>query len=108
MHIESMPKTVIWAGVGACLVGGILIATGPLVVNSWWVPNTESWQSMTQLLNVIVLLARNLLAPVGAALIGAGLVMVYVDGRLRGERISDRPRRWRFPPPEEAEEAARR
>jgi hypothetical protein len=41
MNVESMPRTVIWAGVGACLLGGILIATGPVVVNSWWVPNTE-------------------------------------------------------------------
>jgi hypothetical protein len=108
MNVESMPKTVIWAGVGACLLGGILIATGPVVVNSWWVPNTEAWQSATQLLSVILVLARTLLAPLGAALIGAGLVMVYVDGRLRGERISDRPRRWRFPPPEEEQAAARR
>ena len=41
-------------------------------------------------------------APLGAALIAGGVVMVYIDLRLRGDGISDRPRRWRFPPPQDS------
>lgn len=102
MNVESMPKAVIWSGVGACLVGGILLIVGPTALNAWWAPNTDAWQSAYWVFDAVLTLARLVLAPLGAALIGAGLVMVYVDARLRGERIADRPRRWRFPPPEDA------
>jgi hypothetical protein len=102
MSVESMPKTVIWAGVGVALAGGILVATAPIALNAWWAPNTEQWLSAIGVLEMVVAIARTVLAPLGAALIAGGLVMVYIDRRLRGDRISDRPRRWRFPPPQDA------
>ncbi|RXZ51859.1 hypothetical protein [Agromyces binzhouensis] len=97
-----MPKTVIWAGVGVALAGGILVATAPLALNAWWAPNTTEWLSAIGVLEIVVAIARTVLAPLGAALIAGGLVMVYIDRRLRGDGISDRPRRWRFPPPQDA------
>jgi hypothetical protein len=97
MSIESWPRTVTIWGVVIALLGGVLIAVVPTAVNIWWVPNTEPWSLATEVFEIILDLARTLLAPLGAALIAAGLVMRYVDRRLTGETISDRPRRWRWP-----------
>jgi hypothetical protein len=102
MSVESMPTTVIWVGAGVALAGGILVATAPLALNAWWAPNTDEWLSAIGVLEMVVAIARTVLAPLGAALIAGGLVMVYIDRRLRGDGISDRPRRWRFPPPQDA------
>ncbi|MFE5670787.1 hypothetical protein ACFQ58_04160 [Agromyces sp. NPDC056523] len=101
MSIESMPRNVIWAGIGIGVVGGVLVATAPLALSLWWMPNTEDWLSAGAVMETLIVVARTLLAPFGAALVAAGLVMLYIDKRLRGEAIADRPRRWRFPPPEE-------
>ncbi|MCD1572243.1 hypothetical protein [Agromyces mediolanus] len=98
MTVESMPKTVISWGIGIALLGGILIATAPFLVSGpWWAVNTEEWSLVIGVYEIVMALARALLAPLGAALIAAGLVMKYLDRRLAGERIADRPRRWRFP-----------
>ncbi|WP_173921707.1 hypothetical protein [Agromyces sp. Marseille-P2726] len=96
-----MPRTVIWVGVGVGLAGGILVAAAPLTLSAWWAPNTDEWYSALGVLEIVVAIARTLLAPLGAALVAGGLVMVYIDRRLRGDRIADRPRRWRFPPPQD-------
>jgi hypothetical protein len=47
--------------------------------------------------DIAMQIARTLLAPLGAALIAAGIVMRYIDRRLKGDHIADRPRRWRWP-----------
>lgn len=97
MSIESLPKTVtIWGAVIA-VTGGALIAAAPTALSVWWVPNTAQWSLAMQVFEIIVNLARTLLAPLGASLIAAGIVMHYIDRRLKGEVISDRPRRWRWP-----------
>lgn len=97
MSIESLPRTVtIWGAVIA-VVGGALIDAAPTALSVWWVPNTEQWSLARQVFEVILDLARTLLAPLGASLIAAGIVMHYIDRRLKGEAISDRPRRWRWP-----------
>ena len=103
MSIESMPRNVIWAGIVIGVGGGLLVATAPLTL-SLWTPNTEEWLSAAAIVETFIVVARTVLAPFGAALVAAGLVMVYIDRRLRGDAIADRPRRWRFPPPEEYEQ----
>lgn len=102
-----MPKNVIWAGIIIGVGGGVLVATAPLAFSMWWVPNTDEWLTAGAILETFIVVARTVLAPFGAALVAAGLVMVYIDRRLRGEAIADRPRRWRFPPPEELEQRTR-
>jgi hypothetical protein len=97
MSTESMPATVIWWGVGTAVGGALLIATAPSVLNAWWAPNTEEWLSVIFVFEMVLQIARTLLPPLGAALIAAGLVMRYIDRRLAGEHIADRPRRWRWP-----------
>ncbi|MFD4422137.1 hypothetical protein ACFWN7_11620 [Agromyces sp. NPDC058484] len=97
MSTESMPTRVIWWGVGVAIGGALLIVAAPAALNAWWAPNTQEWQSAMLVFDIVMQIARILFAPLGAALIAAGLVMRYVDRRLRGEHIADRPRRWRWP-----------
>lgn len=97
MSTESMPSTVTWWGVGIAAAGALLVAFAPTTLILVVAPNTEQWQSAYVLIDALVQIARTLLAPLGAALIAAGLVMRYLDRRLQGERIADRPRRMRWP-----------
>jgi hypothetical protein len=95
---ETMPTTVIWWGVGTAVGGALIIALTPLAMYVMVPPpNTEQWQSAIMTIDVLVQIARAVFPPLGAALIAAGLVMRYIDRRLQGERIADRPRRWRWP-----------
>jgi hypothetical protein len=97
MAVETMPTRVIWWGVGVSIGGALLIIAFPGALNAWWAPNTDQWQSALFVFMTIQEIARVTLPPLGAALIAAGLVMRYVDRRLAGERIADRPRRSRWP-----------
>ncbi|WP_306894701.1 hypothetical protein [Agromyces albus] len=92
-----MPSTVIWWGVVTAIGGALFITFAPTALNLMMVPNTDQWQSAYVVLDALIQIARTLLAPLGAALIAAGLVMRYLDRRLQGERIADRPRRMRWP-----------
>lgn len=102
MSTESMPKVVIGWGVAIALAGGLLVASAPHALTAWWGVNTAEWNAAQLAFEGILAIARTTLAPLGAALIAAGLVMIYVDRRLQGDRIADRPRRWRFPNGEDA------
>jgi hypothetical protein len=106
MATESMPTRVVWWGVGVAIGGALLIIAVPGALNAWWAPNTEQWQSAFVVVAIIQEIARLTLPPLGAALIAAGIVMRYIDRRLAGERIADRPRRWRWP--DEASQEGRR
>jgi len=97
MTTESMPNTVTWWGAGIALGGALLVAAAPTALTAWWAPNTQDWQSAIIVFEMVLAIARTLLAPLGAALIAAGLVMRYLDRRLAGEQLADRPRRWRWP-----------
>lgn len=97
MRLDSMPKTTIWWGIGLAVGGALLIAISPPILNVMFLPNSLEWSTAAQILDLVLTIARAVLPPLGAALIAAGLVMRYVDARLQGERIADRPRRWRWP-----------
>lgn len=97
MSIEAMPKTVTWWGVGVALGAALFIVAAPSALYAWWTPNTLEWQLAFVVLDIVIQIARTLLAPLGAALVAAGLVMRYIDRRLAGDGIADRPRRWRWP-----------
>ncbi len=102
MSTEPIPRVVIGWGVAIALAGGLLVASAPHALTAWWGVNTAEWNAAQLAFEAILAIARTTLAPLGAALIAAGLVMIYVDRRLKGDRIADRPRRWRFPSPEDA------
>ncbi|WP_127791845.1 hypothetical protein [Agromyces sp. LHK192] len=97
MTIETMPRNTIWVGVATAAVGALLVILAPQALNTWWAPNTNDWQTAAMVFDAVLTIARLLLMPLGAALIAGGLVMRYVDARIRGESVADRPRRWRFP-----------
>ncbi|QAY74044.1 hypothetical protein ET445_12555 [Agromyces protaetiae] len=107
MSTETMPKAVIWWGIGLLVGGALLIVGAPTLAALFFASNTGEWQSVYAAIDLVVGIARVSLPPLGAALIAAGLVMQYLDKRLAGESILDRPRRWHFPPaPEPAPEPA--
>jgi hypothetical protein len=106
MSLHSMPKTTIWWGIGLAVGGALLIAIAPPILNVMFQPNSPEWSTAAELLNLVLTIARAVLPPLGAALIAAGLVMKYVDARLQGERIADRPRRWRWPDPRDTSAAS--
>ncbi|WP_308798903.1 hypothetical protein [Agromyces silvae] len=106
MRLDSMPTTTIWWGIGLAVGGALLIAISPPILNAMFLPNSPEWSTAAELLNLVLTIARAVLPPLGAALIAAGLVMKYVDARLRGERIADRPRRWRWPDQRDADSPA--
>ncbi len=95
---DRMPRATLWWGIALLFGGGALIVLAPTVLNLLVTPNTESWQGAYWLLDTLLSVLRVTLAPLGAALIAASLVMRYVDRRLGGLRGDDRPRRWYFPP----------
>lgn len=97
MSTDSMPATVTWWGVGAALAGALFIVIAPAAFHAWWTPNTQNWEAAIMVFDITMQIARTVLAPLGTALIAAGLVMRYIDRRLKGEHIADRPRRWRWP-----------
>lgn len=105
MSIETMPKATIWWGIALSIGGALLIVLAPLLSALLLASSTGEWQSVYAGIDVVVSVVRVILPPLGAALIAAGLVMHYLDRRLAGESILDRPRRWHFPPaPEPAPE----
>lgn len=83
------------------LAGGLLVASAPQALTAWWAVNTAEWNAAQLAFEAVLAIARTTVAPLGAALIAAGLVMIYVDRRLQGDQIADRPRRWRFPSAED-------
>ena len=97
MSTESMPSTVIWWGIGTAVGGALFISFAPPALHLVLAPNMDQVQSAYVVLDALVQIARTLLAPLGTALIAAGLVMRYLDRRLQGEPIADRPRRMRWP-----------
>lgn len=97
MSTETMPTTVIWWGAATAFAGSLVTVVAPSTVSLFAIPNSEQWHSAVMTMEVLVQIVKVLLPPLGAALIAAGLVMRYLDRRLQGERIADRPRRWRWP-----------
>ena len=97
MSTEAMPGRTIGWGVVIAVAGAVLILVAPTVLSAVLTPNTEQWASAYYALDLVLGVTRVLLPPLGAALIAAGLVMKYLDRRLQGDGIADRPRRWRWP-----------
>ena len=97
MSTDAMPSRTIGWGVAIAVMGAVLILAAPTVLAVVMIPNTEQWASAYYAMDLVLGVARAVLPPLGSALIAAGLVMKYLDRRLQGERIADRPRRWRWP-----------
>ena len=92
-----MAKKTLWWGIALVVGGAIFIVMTPPLLPLIVPLETEAGQVAYFALIAALDVVRELVLPVGAALIGAALVMLYVDRRLRDERISDRPERWLLP-----------
>lgn len=95
--VDRMPRATLLWGVALLLGGGLLIVLAPTIVNLLITPNTESWQATYLFVDTVISVLRVTIAPLGAALVAASLVMRYLDRRLGGGP-AERPRRWYFPP----------
>jgi len=97
MQNDSMPRKTLWWGVGLSVGGAILAMTTPPLLAMTLPLDTTAGQTAFFAFETAFSVIRQLAVPLGAALIGAALVMSYVDRRLRGEGIGDRPKRGLLP-----------
>lgn len=95
--LSRMPKKTLWWGIALAVGGAIFIVATPPLLSLVLPLNTEAGQIAYFAFAGGVDVVRQLVLPVGAALIGAALVMFYVDRRLRDEGVSERPKRWLLP-----------
>ena len=97
MRNDSMPRKTLWWGVGLSVGGAILTVTAPPLLAMTLPLDTTAGQTAFFAFETAFSVIRQLALPLGAVLIGAALVMSYVDRRLRDEGIGDRPKRWLLP-----------
>lgn len=94
---DRMPDTTMIWGIALLVGGALLIVFAPLVLTVLATPNSQAWQFGYLAIDTMVQILRQAIAPLGAALVGASLVMRYVDRRLSaGDRL-ERPHRLVFP-----------
>lgn len=95
---ENMPKHTLWWGIALSIGGGVLVAFAqPVMFSGNWA-NTEAGQTFLTLALLLLALVRELVLPLGAALIAAALVMFYIRGRSQPAH-AERPKRWVLPDP---------
>jgi hypothetical protein len=92
-----MPKKTLWWGIALVAGGAIFIVAIPPLLPTILPLNTEVGQIAYFALLTVLDVVRELVLPVGAALIGAALVMFYLDRRLRDEGVREGPKRWLLP-----------
>ncbi len=82
------PKVVIWWGAALAAGGAALVVLVPMVLSVLIGPATPGGQDVEIPVEIVLRVAGSVLPPLGAALIGAGLVMLYIERHLLGhERL---------------------
>ena len=99
---DSMPKRTLWWGIGLSVGGALLILVVPQLMYSVVSLQTqpEAGQTALLVLELALNIIRQLVLPLGTALIAASLVMFYIRGRSK-PADDDRPKRWVLPEPTE-------
>jgi hypothetical protein len=102
---DSMPKRTLWWGIGLSVGGALLILVVPQFMYSVVSLQTqpEAGQTALLVLELALNLIRQLVLPLGTALIAASLVMFYLGGRSK-PTDDDRPKRWVLPEPTQGAE----
>jgi hypothetical protein len=97
---DSMPKRTLWWGIGLSVGGALLILVVPQLMYSVDSLQTqpEAGQTALLVLELALNVIRQLVLPLGTALIAASLVMFYIRGRTR-PADAERPKRWVLPDP---------
>ncbi len=97
---DAMPKHTLGWGVAVSLCGALFVAFAPPVLFSdSAMTSTQLGQTFLSVALVVLDLVRELVLPLGTALIGASIVMFYLRARSRENAPSDRPERWVLPDP---------
>jgi hypothetical protein len=74
------PKLVLWWGIAVAVGGSLLVILTPIVIDWMFVSGaTEEGQVVHTAVEVILSAAASVLPPLGGALIGAAIVMVYLE-----------------------------
>ncbi|MFB6610812.1 hypothetical protein ACFCVO_10855 [Agromyces sp. NPDC056379] len=95
-----MPKRTLWWGIGLSVGGALTILLAPPVMYSIVSAEGEAGQTFYSIVQLVLNIIRQLVLPLGTALIAASLVMFYIRGR--SEPVdADRPKRWVLPEPTE-------
>ena len=99
---DSMPKRTLWWGIGLAVAGALMILLVPQLMYSTVSPQTEPevGQTVLMIVELVLNVIRQLVLPLGTALIAASLVMFYIRGRSK-PTDDDRPKRWVLPEPTE-------
>lgn len=97
---DNMPKHTLGWGIAVSLIGALLVAFAPPVLfSSSSMASTQLGQTFLSVVFVVLDLVRELVLPLGTALIGASIVMFYLRARSGAPAPSDRPKRWVLPDP---------
>lgn len=98
---ESMPKRTLWWGIGLSVGGALMILLVPQLMYGTVSPQTqpEVGQTILSIVQLVLNVVRQLVLPLGTALIAASLVMFYLGGRSK-PTDDDRPKRRVLPEPE--------
>lgn len=88
--MDGAPKAVLISGIAFSLVAGLLIVLVPAVADWAAIGATPQGQDARVAVELAVRVFREVAAPIGAALIGASLVMGFIQGRetMEPERAS--------------------
>ena len=77
LNVHGVAKRVLWWGIGILVGGAVLIVLLPGIV-SLIAGGEGLGQIAGVVIEVVLRVAREVLPPLGAALIGAGLVMAFI------------------------------
>jgi uncharacterized protein YggT (Ycf19 family) len=99
---DSMPKRTLWWGIGLSVGGALMILVVPQLMYMVVSPQAEPevGQTVLMIVELVLNIIRQLVLPLGTALIAASLVMFYIRGRSK-PADDDRPKRWVLPEPTE-------
>lgn len=80
MNTPLRPRVVLWWGIGIAVGGSLLVILTPIVID-WMIVSgaTDAGQGVHTAVEVVLHAAASVLPPLGAALIGAAIVMVYLE-----------------------------
>ena len=80
MNTPLRPRLVLWWGIAIAVGGSLLVILTPIVIDWMFVSGaTEEGQGVHTAVEVVLRAAASVLPPLGAALIGAAIVMIYLE-----------------------------
>ncbi|WP_401000679.1 hypothetical protein [Agromyces sp. GXQ0307] len=83
--MDGAPRTVIIWGIAVSVCAALLIVLVPAVADWAAIGATSQGQEARVAIELVVRVLREVAGPIGAALIGAALVMGFIQGRAKME-----------------------